>query len=151
MVRVLAVVLALVVAPSAAFTPVASRWARQSVVRFGDYESGETVDRTTELAPSLDEECDLSNEERCKQYQERVKELQTLMSEAQDVNDKIEARITSIQNLKLDDVPEVPAEDPTSAVAMGNLDDECVLSTSAKCVEYRKALAQLQQEIAKAN
>ena len=51
--------------------------------------------------------------------QERVKELQTLMSEAQDVNDKIEERITSIQNLKLDDVPEVPAEDPTSAVAMG--------------------------------
>ena len=41
------------------------------------------------------------------------------MSEAQDVNDKIEARITSIQNLKLDDVPQVPEEDPTSAVGMG--------------------------------
>mmetsp|Transcript_97986 Transcript_97986/g.280315 ORF Transcript_97986/g.280315 Transcript_97986/m.280315 type:complete len:98 (-) Transcript_97986:182-475(-) len=80
--------------------------------------------------------------------QAKKDELEVLMKEAQYVTGKIESRLADMQGLKLGDTG-VPGDD-RRVTSMGNLDDECMLSTSEKCEDYRRSLAALQKEIAKA-
>jgi hypothetical protein len=142
------VVSLLTVAAAAAFTPI-TRWTRPSTRVMGEYEMGEVVYKNDPILPSLDELCDLSEEEKCKQYSARMEELEGLMKDAKTVNEKIQDRIAQIENLKLNNVPEPYKVPESDKVITGSLDDECVLSSSQKCIDYQKALDQLQAEIAK--